>query len=247
MTILLEERLEIEDLGAKNDALIWYLHLLGISDQTNADNFIDNKKDLLFLNERSSRLRKKRTDLDNLLEEVRCTQLLAGDIVKHSEELSFLSEQLHQLWNLVPVEWKDSVFKSVQKGLTSPLSMHPVNAIQALQGASSHVSTAMKSYLRAVGEYVDNAHAQTSRRKAFKTGGSMSLQSAREERMLKRASQKQSMDTAGHLQPSTTRSGTISFDDASMVGFDRAHTTGTVRTPAGANQNRPVPACLLPG
>lgn len=170
MTALLEERLEVEDLAAKNDALVWYLHTLGLSDQENASAFIDNKKDLLFLNERSAKLRSKRLQLDNLLEQVRCTQLLATDIVKHSEELAFLSEQLHALWNLVPVEWKDSVFKSVQKGLTSPLSMHPVNAIQALQGASSHVSSAMKSYLRAVSEFIDNAHSTTSRRRAFKAG-----------------------------------------------------------------------------
>merc|ERR1719263_637412 len=166
MTVLLEERLDVEEIGAKNDALIWYLHRLGVQDQENETRFIDNKKELLTLNEKAAQLRNKRSQLDDLFEQVRCTQLLAGDIVKHSEELQHLSEQLHQLWNIVPVEWKDTVFKAVQKGVASPFTMHPVNAIQALQSSSSHVSNAMKSYLRTVGEYVDNANAATGRRKA---------------------------------------------------------------------------------
>jgi hypothetical protein len=163
MTLLLEERLEVEDMGAKNDALIWYLHLLGVKDNDNDANFIDNKKELLYLNERSAKLRSKRSQLDDLFEQVRCTQLLASDIVKHSEELAILSEQLHLLWTQVPSDWKDSVLKSVQKGLASPFTMHPVNAIQTLQSASQHVSNAMKSYLRNVAEF-ENAHAQTNRR-----------------------------------------------------------------------------------
>merc|ERR1719272_2819225 len=171
MTGLLDERIGVEYSAAKNDAMVAYLHLLGVSDTDNANHFIDNKKDLLFLNERSTRLRIKRAQLETLLDQVRTTQLLATDIVKHSDELASLADLLHQLWNLVPVEWKDSVFKSVQKGLAGPLSMHPVNAIQALQGASSHVNGAMKSYLRAVSEYVDGAHAQTSRRRGFIKGG----------------------------------------------------------------------------
>merc|ERR1712178_376625 len=73
-----------------------------------------------------------------------------------------------QLWNMVPVEWKESVMKSVQKGIGAPLSMHPVNAIQALQGAASHVSNSMKSYLRALSEYIDGTHTLANRRRAFK-------------------------------------------------------------------------------
>merc|ERR1719456_926146 len=60
MTILLEERLEVEDIAAKNDALVWYMHLLGVSDADNAANFMDNKTDLLFLTAQSGRLRSKR-------------------------------------------------------------------------------------------------------------------------------------------------------------------------------------------
>jgi hypothetical protein len=111
--------------------------------------------------------------LDDILEEVQCTELLANDIIKHSEELQSLTDVLHQLWNLVPVEWKDSVFKSVQKGLTTPLSMHPVNAIQSLQGASSHVNGAMKGYIRAIGEFVDNAHSQTNAKRIRGKGRQM--------------------------------------------------------------------------
>lgn len=168
--VLYEERLDAEDAAVKNEALLTYLHLLGISDVDNAERKIDNKKDLQLLNEHSKRLFSKRSQLEDLLEKVRCTQVLATDIVRHSEELAGLSEQLQQLWGLVPVEWKESVMKSVQKGLASPLSMHPVNAIQALQGASSHVSNSIKTYLRALSEYVDGTHALANRRSGLKGG-----------------------------------------------------------------------------
>lgn len=168
MNILLEERLEVQDLAAKNDALVQYLHVLGVADQENSKNFIENKEELLSLNEHIKRMREKRATLDDLLEQVRCSQTLSGDIVRRSEELSWLTEQLHQLWNLVPVEWKDSVFKSVQKGAAAPLAMHPVNAIQALQASSKHMSGAMKGYLKSVAEFLDATNAQVHRRRAFK-------------------------------------------------------------------------------
>jgi hypothetical protein len=156
MAELLQKRLEVENLAAVNDALIWYLHFLGETDTENKEHFINNKEDLLHLKGHSQRLRDRCSYLDDILEQVRSTQCLASDIVKNGEELSHICEQLNQVWNLVPIEWKDSVVKSVQKGLSSPLSMHPVNAIQALQGASSHIGNAMKSYLRSVTEFVES-------------------------------------------------------------------------------------------
>merc|ERR1712125_177235 len=61
-TKMLEERLSVEDISARNDALVAYLNVIGHADFTNATNFTPNKQELGILLEscRRSQLQNQR-------------------------------------------------------------------------------------------------------------------------------------------------------------------------------------------
>mmetsp|Transcript_90522 Transcript_90522/g.156979 ORF Transcript_90522/g.156979 Transcript_90522/m.156979 type:complete len:590 (+) Transcript_90522:74-1843(+) len=154
MASLLEERLQVEDMATHNEALVAYLHVMGQADASNDSHFIANKKELLSLLETSRRAQKMHSYTEELENEVRHMQTLVSEAVKETEDMQRLADSLHQLWNIIPVDWKDSVFKHVQKGFMAPLAMHPVNAIQALQTAAAAIHAAQKQYYRSLSEFL---------------------------------------------------------------------------------------------
>lgn len=154
MAALLEERLEVEDQATQNEALVAYLSIMGKADAKNDAEFVENKEELLSLLHTSQQAQRMRSYMEELMDQTRRTQSLVLDVVKHSDDLQRLADALQQLWNIIPVDWKDAVFKSVQKGLSAPLAMHPVNAIQALQSASASIHASQKSYNRALSEFL---------------------------------------------------------------------------------------------
>lgn len=154
MGLILEERMKVEDMATRNEAIVAYLHVIGQADAANAANFVENKEELLSLMETSRRAQHMRSYTEDLTDQAHHTSSLVSEAVRHTEDLQRLADQLHQVWNIIPVDWKDSVFKHVQKGLTSPLAMHPVNAIQAVQSASAAIHASQKQYLRALSELV---------------------------------------------------------------------------------------------
>lgn len=149
-TKMLEERLGVEDLSAKNDALITYLNVIGQADIHNANDFTPNKQELRTLMDSCKKSQQQSDRFAELVEQVHSRERLTVDITKNAAKLHHLNEQIQTLWSNVPAALKESVFYKIPRGAM----MHPATAIQQMQAALLSIMEKQRDYSRVLADTV---------------------------------------------------------------------------------------------
>jgi hypothetical protein len=111
MARLLKDRLKVEGMAAHNDALTSYLDRMVSEDRHNAQEFIENRREMSALLKVCNESQKTRRSLEQITEEAGQKDQFAQDIVDNMEQLFCLMDQLQKIWLAVPVSVKDSFFR----------------------------------------------------------------------------------------------------------------------------------------
>jgi len=141
-TALLEERLSVEDIAARNDALIAYLNVISRADMDNAVHFTENRSELVALLESFRKRSRCRAHFAELAEQVQYRRQLAEDVLTHTADLEGIVAQLQTMWTKLPGPVKESVFHRASRGAT----MHPATAIQTLHAALDSISEGQRRH-----------------------------------------------------------------------------------------------------
>lgn len=140
---LLEERLSVDNIAARNDALVAYLNVIRCADVENATCFLPNNGELRALLERFRFKTTCRSELDDKMEQLQYRQRLVVDTLKHADQLRQLLEELQALWIKLPPPMKESVSLRAHKASSMP----PAFALQTMDAACQILISDQKEYL----------------------------------------------------------------------------------------------------
>jgi len=146
MSNMLEERMKYEDIGARNDALLTYMDVIGKADK--AQKITDsnsNKDDLKQVLEKWCQHGELQSQYQDLMEQCRDKLRLVRDVMTHSAKIEEQMEQLYELWCAVPVALKESIFFMVPNSRMTTTGMHPATAIQHAQRFNMQIHAAQQA------------------------------------------------------------------------------------------------------
>lgn len=162
MSRLLDARMEVETMAAKNDALASYLTGLNRENRRSGDDFVDNKTTLFELLRRRIKAQECRATLSDTVGQVRDQMELSDTVSVHSAELMKLTDQLQQLWKVVealrgvaggPKTARQPEIRRAETCLPPTTAMHTVAT------AARTLALTQREHARVMGEFLqDGGH-----------------------------------------------------------------------------------------